>query len=118
MKLFFNWLIAAIAILIASYLLPGVETNTFITALIVAVVLGLVNMIIRPILLLLTLPVTVATLGLFTVVINAFMVWIVQLLVPGFTVANFGWAVLFAILLALINMVFRSMDRRQDNLHG
>lgn len=111
MRLIFNWLISAIAIVIAAYLLPNVEVNSFGTALVVAVVLGLVNAFIKPFLIILTLPVNILTLGLFTLVINAFLVWLAQLIVPGFDIANFGWAFLFAVLLSLVSMIFRSLDR-------
>lgn len=111
MTLLFNWLISAIAIVIAAYLLPNVSVDSFVTALIVAVVLGLVNAVLKPILIILTLPVNVLTLGLFTLVINAFLVWLAQLIVPGFDISNFGWAMLFAIVLSLVNIFFKSLDR-------
>lgn len=115
MRLLFNWLISAIAIVIAAYLLPNVGVDTFVTALVVAVVLGLVNAILKPILILLTLPVNILTLGLFTLVINAALVWLAQIIVPGFDIANFGWAIVFAIVLSLINMFFRSAERNSVN---
>lgn len=112
MTLIFNWLISAVAIIIAAYLLPHVTIDSFITALVVAVVLGLVNAFLRPILVIFTLPVNVLTLGLFTFVINAALIWLAQMIVPGFDIANFGWAIIFAVVLAFINLTFRLMERR------
>ncbi|HMR55362.1 MAG TPA: phage holin family protein [Candidatus Doudnabacteria bacterium] len=112
MKLIFHWLVSSIAILIAAYLIPRVEVDSFVTALIVAVVIGALNMLVRPILLLLTFPITIVTLGLFTLVINAALVWLTQMVVPGFTVGNFGWAILFAVVLSVINLVFKQMNSR------
>jgi len=114
MKLIFHWIVSTIAILIAAYLIPNVEVYTFVTALILAVVLGALNMLVKPILLLLTFPITIITLGLFTIVINAALVWLAQLVVPGFTIQNFGWAILFALVLSIINLVFRQMNRSDD----
>ncbi len=105
MKLFFHWLISAIAIGIAAYIVPGV-TVTVSGALIAAVVLGALNLIIRPILILLTLPINILTLGLFSLVINALLVLLASFLVPGFIVYGFWTAFLFALVLAIINWVF------------
>lgn len=104
-----NWLIYSLAILVAAYLLPGVDVANFFVALVLAVVLGLINAIIKPILLLITLPINILTLGLFTLVINAAMIMLADYLVPGFTVANFWWALLFSLVLSLINWLLHSM---------
>ena len=110
MKLIFHWLIATLAILIAAYIVPGV-TITLIGALIAAVVLGALNLLIRPILLILTLPITIVTLGLFSLVINALLVMLAAVLVPGFSVAGFWTAFLFALALAVVNWVFHLWSR-------
>lgn len=110
MKLFFHWFIAALAILVAAYIVPGV-TITLVSALIAAVVLGGLNFFIRPILMVLTLPINVLTLGLFSLVINAVLVLVASYIVPGFTVAGFTTALLFALVLALINWVFHFWNR-------
>lgn len=107
MKLFFHWIVSAVAIVIAAYLVPGVETTVF-GALIAAVVLGALNLFIRPILVVLTLPITLVTLGLFSLVINAFLVIAASELVPGFSVFGFWSAFFFAIVLAMINWVFNT----------
>ena len=110
MRLFFHWLVAAIAIGIAGYLVPGVHV-TLLGALMAAIVLGALNLLVRPILFLLTLPITIVTLGLFSFVINAVLVLAAALVVPGFFVASFWTAFLFAIVLAVVNWVFHIWGR-------
>ena len=105
MKTIFHWLIAALAIGIASYIVPGISV-TLAGALITAVVLGALNLIIRPIILVLTLPITIITLGLFTLVIDALLVMLASYLVPGFVVAGFWPAFFFALVLMVVNWVF------------
>ena len=111
MKFIFNWLVSATAIAISAYLIPHVSVDSFVTALVLAIVLGALNAFIRPLIIILTLPVTIITLGLFTLVINAALVWVASLVVPGFDVANFGWAMLFAVVLSIVNMVFKAMAK-------
>lgn len=102
MLLIVRWLINALALLALPYVMSGIEVKSFYIALIVAVVLGLINAVVRPILILLTLPVTVLTLGLFILVINALLFWFVASFVDGFQVSGF-WAAFFgAILYSLI----------------
>ena len=110
MKIFFQWLIATLAILITAYIVPGV-TVTILGALIAAIVLGALNLFIRPILLVLTLPITVITLGLFSLVINACMVLLASIIVPGFAIADFWTALLFALVLSIVNWVFHFWAR-------
>jgi putative membrane protein len=105
LKAFIHWLIATIAIAIASRLVPGVSVDAS-SALIAAVVLGALNLFIRPILFVLTLPITILTLGLFSFVINAILVMVASYLVPGFHVASFWSAFLFAFVLSVVNWVF------------
>lgn len=105
MRTFTHWLVAAIAIGIAALVTPGVEV-TLLGAFVAAVVLGALNLFIRPMLILLTLPITILTLGLFSLVINALLVLLAALLVPGFSVSGFWTALLFAIVLAFINGFF------------
>lgn len=107
MKLFFKWFVSALAIGIAAYIVPGVEV-TLQGALIAAVVLGALNLIIRPILLVLTLPITILTLGLFSLVINALLVLLTSAIVQGFVVVGFWAALFFALVLAVINWVFNA----------
>jgi putative membrane protein len=110
MKLFFHWIIATLAIFIAAHIVPGV-TITLVGALIAAVVLGALNLFIKPILVVLTLPINLLTLGLFTLVINALLVMLASALVPGFAVGGFWTALLFALVLAVINWVFHFWSR-------
>ncbi len=107
MKILLHWLLATIAIIIAAYILPGVEVSNFLAGLAAALILGLINATIRPVLFLLTLPINVLTLGLFSLVINAILIMLTSVIVPGFEVNGFGWALLFGILLSLLNWVLR-----------
>ncbi len=109
MKILINLLINGLAVFVTAKILPGVVVDSFVTAIIVAIVLGLVNTFLKPILLLLTLPVTILTLGLFAFVINALMVLIVAALVSGFQVKNFWWALLFSLVLSLVTSVLHSL---------
>lgn len=93
----------SIAVFVTAYVLPGIHLDSFWTAMVVAVVLGLVNAIIRPILLLITLPINILTLGLFTFVIMGGLVMLVSSIVPGFVVDSFWWAVAFALILMFVN---------------
>ena len=94
MKLLLVWLVNAVALVAVAYLVPGIAVSDFLTALIAALVLGLVNAVIRPILILLTLPATLLTLGLFIFVINGLLFWLVGSFIAGFTVSGF-WPGLF-----------------------
>lgn len=100
-----NWLISTLAILVAAYLIPGI-TVTWLAALVLAIVLGLINAFIKPVLFILTLPINILTLGLFSLILNALIVLFVSYFVPGFTVAGFWPAFFFSILVSLINALF------------
>ena len=93
-KILLLWLLNAVALIAVAYLLPGISVSGFLTALVAALVLGLVNALIRPLLILLTLPVTLLTLGLFIFVINGLLFWMVGTFIDGFTVSGF-WAGVF-----------------------
>lgn len=111
MGFLFNWLISGLAIVIAAYLLPGIRLSGFFAALVTALVLGLINAVIKPVLLLLTLPLNILTLGLFTLVINALLILLTGKIVPGFQVDGFWWALAFSVVLTLVNFglnMFRS----------
>lgn len=107
-------LINTIAVLITNYILPGIHLANFWTALAVAILLGIVNSILRPIIFILTLPINILTLGLFSFVIMGALVYLVSLIVPGFLIDNFGWAILFALLVALINWFLYSLAPRNQ----
>ena len=105
MRFLFKLLISAFAVVLLSYVLEGVAVSSFLTAVFVALVLGLLNMLLRPILVLLTIPITLLTLGLFLLVINALMILLTDALVPGFDVDGFFWALLFSLLLSLVSWI-------------
>lgn len=111
MTFIIHWVIAALAVAITAYLLPGIRVTGFFAAFVTALILGLVNAFIRPVLVVLTLPLNILTLGLFTLVINALMVMLTSAVVPGFEVKGFWWALLFSIVLAVINYVLGLLVR-------
>lgn len=104
MNTLIHWVVSALAIGIAAYLLPGV-TVTPVGAFVLAVVLAIINICIKPIIAILTLPITIVTLGLFSLVINALIIMLAAAIVPGFSVTGFVAALLFALVLSLVNMV-------------
>ncbi len=101
-RLFVRLLVSIFTILLIAYFVPGISVDGFVTALTVAVVLGAVNMTLRPLLFLLTLPITLLTLGLFTFVLNALLLWLVAGVVPGFEVSSFLSALLGSVVMALV----------------
>ena len=105
MSLIIRWFINALALMLVAYLYSGVQVNGIIEALIAALVLGLVNALIRPILVVLTLPVTILTLGLFIFVLNAFLFWFVAEVVKGFTVSGFMGALIGSLMFSVITIV-------------
>ncbi len=109
-------MISTLAVLITSMLLPGVEiaNNSFLTALIVAVVLAFLNSVVKPILVLLTIPISVVTLGLFLVVINAAIILLADKIVDGFHVKSFWWALLFSLILSLVSSIFENIKAKDD----
>ncbi len=102
-------IVNALAVYLTSILLNGVVINDFITAILVSIVLGIVNTLIKPLLLIFTLPFNILTLGLFTWVINALMVLLAQNLVSGFHVSSFGWAILFSLVLSVVSSLLYSL---------
>ncbi|MEA2701306.1 MAG: putative rane protein [Candidatus Parcubacteria bacterium] len=103
-----HWIVSVAAILIAAYLIPGV-TVTLVGALVLAIVLGIINLFVKPVLTLLTLPLTILTLGLFSLVLNALLIMLAASIVPGFDVSGFWAALLFGVVLALVNAVFNRL---------
>lgn len=103
MQILINWIISAMVIFSISYIVPGVRVDTFTSALVVALVLGIINAFLKPVLLILTLPINVLSLGLFTLVLNALLILLVDRLVPGFEVGGFFQAFIFGIVLTLAN---------------
>ena len=103
MTLLLVWLLNAVALLVVAYLLPGITVASFGSALIAALVLGLLNMLVKPLLVLLTLPITILTLGLFLIVLNALLFWFAGSILKGFQVNGFWWSVIGALLYSLIS---------------
>lgn len=116
MKFIIQLIISTLAVLISSYLLPGVsiENNSFLTALVVAAVLAFLNTVVKPIMILFTIPVTIFTFGLFLLVINAFMILLAEKLVDGFHVDGFWWALLFSLILSLVTSILESVKKRDE----
>lgn len=104
-------LINALAIFISVRILPGVHLDSFVTAIIVTVILTVLNIILKPILLLLTLPLTIITLGLFYFILNGVMVLIADALITGFQVDGLLWAIIFSLVVSLINTVLNSLTQ-------
>ena len=104
-KLLVKWGLSAVALMFLAYLLPDIVVKSFGSALLAAAVIALLNSIVRPILIVLTLPVTVVTLGLFLLVINALMFWLAGSMLSGFEVSSFWWALAGAIVYSLLSMV-------------
>ena len=108
MKLIVKWLLSAIALLAVAYLYSGVQLTSFTAALIAALIIGLFNMVLRPVLVVLTLPVTAVTLGLFLFVINALMFWSAAGVLDGFHVRGFGAALLGSLIYSALGVVIDS----------
>ena len=111
MGLLIRWLMSALALLIVTWLVPGFSYDSIVTIAIAALILGLLNVIVRPILVLLTLPITVITLGLFLLIINALMLEATSWLVPGFQIRHFGWSIVGALVLSLVTIVTDRIGR-------
>ena len=112
LKLALVWLLNALALIAVAYLVPGVAVSSFGAALVAALVLGLVNAVVRPVLVLLTLPVTILTLGLFIFVLNGLLFWMVASWLEGFHVAGFWAGVLGAILFSLVSWLLSALVLR------
>jgi putative membrane protein len=118
MRFVTNILVSAVAVLITAWLLPGVQITDFISALLVAVVLAFLNTVVKPVLTILTIPITFFTLGFFLLVINAGMIILASKLIPEFHVKGFWWALLFSLILSLVTSILNAFvgntDRSED----
>jgi len=108
MKLLFKWLLSAAALLLVAYLYSGVQVQSFTSALVAALVIGLFNAVLRPVLVVLTLPVTLVTVGLYLFVINALMFWAAAGVLDGFHVTGFGAALLGSLIYSLLGLLIES----------
>lgn len=112
MGILISWLINTLAVLVVAYLLEGVHLYSIEAAFVTALILGVVNATLKPILLILTLPISIITLGLFTFVINALMVLLTSAIVPGFKVDSFWWALLFSLVLSLVSSFMHQLAKK------
>lgn len=116
MNLILRILLSAVAVVILAKILPGVGVDSYTTAIIVAIVLSLLNFIVKPILIILTLPVTILTLGLFLLIINAIIILLADYFIHGFQVNNIWWALLFSLLLSFLQSIFYSFLNDDKNI--
>lgn len=112
MKLLFRWIFSAAALMLIAYFVPGIRVTNFYAALIAALVLGLINALIRPLLILLTLPINIFTFGLFTLIINALMFWLASSIVKGFYVAGFWPAFWGALIMWVVGWFINSLFKK------
>lgn len=109
MQIIISWIVSAMVIFAIAYILPGVHVASFTSALVVALILGIINAFVKPVLLIITLPINILTLGLFTFVLNAILILVVSQVVPGFIVDGFLWAFVFGIILSVANTFVNTM---------
>lgn len=112
MSFIIKWILSAIAVLIGAYILPGVAVESFWAALIVAIILALMNATLKPLLIILTIPITVVTLGLFLLVINAVIILLIDAIIAGFHVSGFWWALLFSLVISILGALFDDIAER------
>jgi len=105
-----NWLVkvllSAVAVLISAYIIPGINVDSYFTAVVVSLVLSIINLVFRPLFILLTLPITIVTFGLFLIAINAFMIMLASSFVDGFNVSGFLSALIFSFILSFLQTIF------------
>ncbi len=114
MSILIQLIVQAIAVFLSAYILPGVTLDGYMTALLVAIGLGLLNAIVKPIIVILTLPINILTLGLFTFVINALMILLVDNFVAGFSVGGFVNALLFSLVLSVISGILHALTSQKQ----
>jgi putative membrane protein len=106
-----RFLLSGLAVLLTAYLLPGVDVSHFGYALLVAACISLANLLVRPVLIIFTIPITIITMGLFLLVINALIILMVDYFVPGFEVDGFWWALAFSLILSIFNSMFANIAK-------
>jgi len=111
MKFLFKILVTSFAVVITAYLLSGIHVPDFTTAIVIAIVLTILNIFLKPILILLTIPATIFSFGLFLLVVNAFIILLASSLVPEFKVDSFWWALAFSIILSLVSYLLELPDK-------
>ncbi len=111
MRLLIKLLVNAFAVMVTAYLLPGVHVEGYFAAFVVVIVLGILNMIVKPILHILALPITILTFGLFAIAVNAIVILLTSRLLSGFSVDGFWWAVWFSVVLWLVSWFFSKLGK-------
>jgi putative membrane protein len=109
MHILYSWLVTTVAILIVTQLMRGVQVSSIGVAVVAAAVLGILNALVGPILIFLTLPITIITFGLFLFIINAFLFWLAGAIVPGFRVESFGSALIGSIIVSIISLIVHAI---------
>ncbi|MGK2858021.1 MAG: phage holin family protein [Thermoanaerobaculia bacterium] len=110
-----RWIVNTLALLLVSWIVPGISANSVVALLVAAAVLGLLNAVLRPVLVVLTAPLWIVTFGLFLIVVNATMLWLAGALVPGFTVSGFLAAVFGAIVLSVVSFFTGSIGKKEKD---
>jgi putative membrane protein len=110
-----RFLLSGLAVLLTAYILPGVHVENYGYALLAAIIISIANIIVKPILIVLTIPITIVTLGLFLLVINALIILLAEALVPGFSVDGFWWALVFSLILSIFNSMFSEMTESKND---
>lgn len=105
-----NLVVNTLSVFAVSYILPGIEVDNFLTALVVAVVLAVLNVTLKPVLIFITIPFTIVTFGLFLLVINVLVLYAAEALIDGFYISGFWWAVLFSVLVSIVNGILFSLS--------
>jgi putative membrane protein len=118
MNLFVKIIISSLAVFLTAYLIPGISVDSYITAIWVAIVLALLNGFLKPMLIIITIPVTIVTLGLFLLVINATIIMLAGNFVDGFYVDGFWWALLFSLVLSVITSLMESLGGKPERKNG
>ncbi|WP_432412686.1 phage holin family protein [Rasiella sp. SM2506] len=112
-----NWilklLLTAVAVIVLAYMLPGVEVSGYLSAVIVALVLAILRLLVKPILVVLTFPITIITLGLFLLVINAIIILLADFFIDGFAVRTIWWALIFSLLLSFLQSILHSLVSKE-----
>ncbi len=114
MNILLRLLLSGVAVMLTAYLLPGVHVQDYWAALLVAVLISFSNVILKPILVILTIPITIITLGLFLLAINAAIVLLVDYFVDGFSVDGFWWALAFSLILSVFNSLFSDLTKGRE----
>lgn len=114
MNIIIRFLLSGVAVMLTAYLLPGAHVEDYWAALLVAVLISVSNVIVKPILVIFTIPITILTLGLFLLVINAVIILMVDYFVDGFYVDGFWWALAFSLILSVFNSLFGDLTKEKD----